>query len=73
LEGDGVVGVPSLEAFHDPTTIRVVGFDDLNPFNRIATAKRYKCTSRHSRRCNISAAIGGEADIDQPLFTSLDL
>jgi hypothetical protein len=38
----GVVGVPSLEEFHNLTTIRVVGFDGLNPFDRIATAKRYK-------------------------------
>jgi hypothetical protein len=31
-----VARIPGLEQFHDPTTMGIVGFDGLNPLDRIA-------------------------------------
>src|SRR4030081_3862170 len=37
-----VVHMPSVEQLDDLTAVRIVGFDDVNPLDRIATTKRQK-------------------------------
>ena len=49
-----VVHMPSVEQLDDLTAVRIVGFDGVNPLDRIATTKRQKwVTANQRRRCSI--------------------
>jgi hypothetical protein len=46
--------MPSVELLDDLTAVRIVGFDGVNPLDRIATADRQKwVTVNQRRRCPI--------------------